>query len=130
VVIEILYTAGSGRNETLRAIGGFLIDYLGKSTVHMVLCMYGSTCSQHGTGYQESAPAIIHAVICGSGSCLSCGIPETYGIILTGLYAVKAIHTTAVVNLVVLCIDASCLALTSALAAVYAFALINNGTHQ
>ena len=130
MVIERLDAAGTERNQSLSTLGIFLGGDIGKSSVHMILSVGCGTCCNHGTCYQECASALIHILLCGSGSSLPGSIFETYSILLTCFQAVKAIHASAVVNPVVLGIYATGLTSAAAFAAVYAFALINDWTHQ
>ena len=132
VVIERLDAASTERNQSLSTLGVFLGGDIGKSSVHMILSVSCGTCCNYGTGYQKGTTAIVNlvsflivriAVACGSIFVLNC-------FFLTYINAVKTIHTSAVINLVVLCIYASGLASAAAFAAVYALALINDGTKQ
>ena len=126
MVIEVLDAAGTERNQSLSTLGVFLGGDIGKSSVHMILSVSCGTCCNYGTGYQECASALIHGLIGLNGTILSVADRlELYCSLLTGLYAVKAIYTAAIVYLVVLGVYTSGLAASSALATVNALILIN-----
>ena len=132
MVIESLDTAGTERNQSLSTLGIFLGGDISKSSVHMILCVGGCTCCNHGTGHKECASALVNLIgLLFTGGALAWGnVSETYGIILTCLNAVKTIHASAVINLVVFGINAAGLASAAAFAAVNAFVLINDGAQQ
>ena len=132
MVIESLDTAGTEWDQAFSPIGILLADNLSQTSVHMVLCVGCSTCCNYGTGHKECASALVNLIglIILAGAFAWGNILETDGVVLTGINAVKAIHTSAVINLVILGVYATGLAATSALAAVNALALINDGAQQ
>lgn len=132
MVIERLDAAGTERNQSLSTLGIFLGGDISKSSVHMILCVGCSTCCNYGTGHKECASALVNLIgLIFTGGTLAWGnVSETYRVILTCLNAVKTIHASAVINLVVLGIYATGLASAAAFAAVDALALINDGAQQ
>ena len=103
MVIEVFHTACTKRNQTLCALRRFLGDYISQTSVHMVLSVGSGAGCHYGTGYQECATALIYGFIGlnGTGFTLADRL-EVYCALLTGIDAIKAIHTARIIYLMVL----------------------------